>query len=164
MKKLLMVLSLMISIMLSSSTLNAQGVPMAFNIQGGYSWLNGVLGAEAQFGRVGISGGWMPCKMPISEEKLSSYSGAVTYYTRPAGDEGYSYYASVGVASSGYRYETVSTWGYDIEGVLPMTIVMAGYKYDAGGVNCKLGGGYGWCEMGGTWTFELTLGFTLFGN
>jgi hypothetical protein len=163
MKKILLMMFLTVVLLLPSK-LNAQQTPMAFNLQGGYSWINGVLGAEAQFGKIGVSGGWMPCKMPISGDKISSYGGAITYYTLPAGQEGYSYYISAGIASSGYRYELASNYGYSDEAVLPMTIIMVGYKYDSGGINCKLGTGYGWCEEAGAWTFEITLGFTLFGN
>jgi len=159
MKKILFVLLLMVT-----SVLYAQQTPTAFNIQGGYSWLNGVVGAELQYGKVALSGGWMPTKMPVSGDKISSFGVALTYYTRPAGQEGYSYYISGGVASSGYRYEYISSYGYRDETVTPITIIMVGYKYDAGGVNGKLGVGYGWCEEAGAWTFEATLGFTLFGN
>jgi hypothetical protein len=162
MKKLLLAIVMLISLSVFSAS--AQSTPFAFRAQGGYSWINGVVGAEAQFGKFALSGGWMPTKMPLSGEKISSIGGAITYYTLPADEEGYSYYASVGFASQGYRYELTSSWGYGEEETLPMTIVMVGYKYDSGGVNCKLGAGYGWCEVAGAFTFEITLGFTLFGN
>jgi len=160
MKKVLLFLVMFVSL---SMITNAQ-TPMALRVQGGYSWINGVVGGELQIGKFGVSGGWMPCKMPLSGDKISSIGGALTYYTLPADEEGYSYYASVGVASQGYRYELTSSWGYGEEATLPMTIIMVGYKYDSGGVNFKLSGGYGWCEEAGAWTFEATLGFTLFGN
>lgn len=162
MKKLLIVIVMLMTLSIFSA--NAQSTPFALRAQGGYSWINGVVGAEAQFGKIGLSGGWMPTKMPLSGEKISSIGGAITYYTLPADQEGYSGYVSVGVASQGYRYELTSSWGYGEEETLPMTIVMVGYKYDSGGVNCKLGAGYGWCEVAGAFTFEITLGFTLFGN
>jgi hypothetical protein len=162
MKKVIILLSLMIIILLTSVNLNAQSgpTPVAFNVQGGYSWINGVVGAEAQFGHVAISGGWMPARMPVSGDNINSMGAAVTYYSLPANMDGYSYYGSVGFASAGYRYEDSYYYGY----TLPVTVVMIGTKYTTGGVNCKAGIGYGWCEEAGAFAFEITLGFTLFGN
>jgi hypothetical protein len=162
MKKFFTIICLMVALLLSSIKLNAQStrIPVAFNVQGGYSWLNGVAGAEVQFGHISLSGGWMPCKMPLSGSKINSYGGAISYYTLPVNQEGYSSYVSVGVASQGYRYE--DTWGGEV--IEPMTIIMIGEKYNVGIVSCKLGGGYGWCDQAGAWTFEITLGFTLFSN
>jgi len=169
MKKILVMMCLTVVLVLPSK-LNAQMsnstvvTPGSASIVGGYSWLNGVDGAELQYGKFGVEGGWMPAKMPLSGNKISSYGVAVTYYTLPAGQEGYSSYISAGVASSGYRYEITSNYGYSDEYVLPMTIIMVGEKYNSGGMFFKIGGGYGWCEEAGAWTFEITLGFTLFGN
>lgn len=160
MKKGLLTIFMSMIFFIMSSTINAQETPFAFNVQGGYSWLNGVLGAEAQFGKLSVSGGWMPCRMPLSEEWTNSYSGALTFYTLAADDPGLSYYLSGGFASAGYRYE--DSWGG--ESTSPITIVMIGTKYDSGGVNCKCGVGYGWCEYAGSFAFEITLGFTIFGN
>lgn len=145
--------------MLSIFTANAQ-TPMSFSAQGGYSWSFGVVGAEAQFGNISVAGGWMPTKMPMSGERIHSYSGAVTYYTLKADEEGLSYYLSGAVASQGFRYE--DSWGG--ESTSPMTIVTVGSKYQTGGVWSRVGFGYGWCEYGNAWTFEINIGFVLFGN
>jgi hypothetical protein len=160
MKKVLLTICLSLMLIIMSTTVNAQSTPFSLNVQGGYSWLNGVVGAEAQFGKIGLSGGWMPCKMPMSGTKVNSIGLAATYYTLPANQEGYSAYISAGVASDGYRYE--DSWGD--EAISPMTIVMIGSKYDSGDMNCKLGIGYGWCDEAGVFTFEITLGFSLFSN
>jgi hypothetical protein len=159
MKKLLLITIVSVMMIFASTTVKAQ-TPMSFSAHGGYSWLTGVLGAEAQFGNIGIAGGWMPTKMPMSGTRIHSYSGAVSYYTLKAGEYGYSYYVTGAVASQGFRYE--DSWGG--ESTSPMTIVAIGMKYDTGGVWSKVGGGYGWCADGNAWTFEITLGFVLFGN
>lgn len=165
MKKLLLMMCLTIALILPSK-LNAQmstatiATPFSLSATGGYSWLTGVVGGELQYGKLGVGAGWMPTKMPISGEKISSWGIAATYYTLPAGQEGMSYYLSGGIASQGYQYE--DSWGE--ESTLPCTIITAGSKYDSGGVFLKAGLGYGWCSELGAFTFELTLGFTLFGN
>lgn len=145
--------------MLSVFTANAQ-TPMSFSLHGGYSWSIGVLGAEAQFGNIGIAGGWMPTKMPMSGERIHSFSGVITYYTAKAGEYGSSYYVSLAEASQGFRYE--DSWGGEFTS--PMTIATIGMKYDAGGVWSRAGVGYGWCPDGNAFTFEFNLGFVLFGN
>jgi len=160
MKKLFTIICLVITFMLLSPNANAQEKPFSLSASGGYSWLTGVVGGEAQFGNWGLGGGWMPVKMPMSGEKINSIGLGVTYYTLPAGQEGTSLYASLGFASQGYQYQ--DSWGG--EETLPVTIVMVGTKYDTGGVWLKGGLGYGWCEALGAFTFEITLGLTLFGN
>jgi hypothetical protein len=136
--------------------------PFALSAHGGYSWINGVVGGELQVGNFGVSGGWMPTKMPISGEKISSVGVAFSVYTGMPDET--SYYASIGVASNGYREETMTNYGYSEEIVAPMTIAMVGVKSGNDFANFRLGGGYGWCEYGGAWTFEATLGFVLFSN
>ena len=159
MKRIFMIICLAIAFLLATLNTNAQ-TPMSFSAQGGYSWLNGVLGVEAQIGNFGISGGWMPTKMPLSKDRINSFSGAISYYTLKTGEEGYSYYATVAMSSHGYRYE--DSWGG--ESTMPITIVGMGIKYETSGVWSKIGGGYGWCSEGEAWTFEISLGFILFGN
>lgn len=100
MKKLLLV-AIMSVVMISISITTKAQTPMSFSVHGGYSWSIGVLGAEAQFGNIGLAGGWMPSKMPMSGERIHSYSGAVTYYTAKASEEGTSYYISGAYASQG---------------------------------------------------------------
>jgi len=160
MKKRLLMICLTIALLLPLN-LRAQ-TATTFSIHGGYSWLNGVVGAELQVGKFGISGGWMPAKMPMSGESISSYGFAVTLYSANAGETGYSMYLSGGGASQGYRYE--DTWGG--EATAPVAIIMVGSKYDSGGVYSKVGIGYGWCSDPevGAFAFEILLGFTLFGK
>ena len=139
-------------------TMNAQ--TSGLTIQGGYSWLNGVVGVEAQFGNIGFSGGYYPAVMPHSGTSVASYSGAITYYGKKW-DESCSY-VSYGIASAGYRAETYGTYGtYDQE-VMPMSILMIGYRYTNGsGLSSKLGFGYGWCSEMNAYTAEWTIGYTL---
>ena len=159
MKKLLLV-AIMSVVMISISITTKAQTPMSFSVHGGYSWSIGVLGAEAQFGNIGLAGGWMPSKMPMSGERIHSYSGAVTYYTAKASEEGTSYYISGAYASQGFRYE--DSWGGAYTS--PMTIITGGVKYQYGGVWSRVGVGYGWCDEAGAFAFEINLGFVLFGN
>jgi len=158
MRKILLMICLTTALMLPL-TLNAQ-TPIALNLHGGYSWLNGVVGGEIQFGRLGISGGWMPTRMPLSGDPISSIGIGGTLYSSRAGELGYSGYVSMGVTSQGYQYE--DSWGG--EATEPVTIIMTGLKYDSGGFYMKGGVGYGWCDYAESWTGEILIGFTLFSN
>lgn len=165
MKKFLLVMCLMVTLMISSTvkgqtTTVTTPVPFSMSVVGGYSWINGVLGGELQYGKFGIEGGWMPTSMPMSGTRVNSWGIAATFYTLPTNVDGSSFYGSIGVASQGYQYE--DSWGG--ESTSPVTIVMVGSKYDVGGVFFKAGCGYGWTEDIGAFTFEVTLGFKLFGN
>ncbi len=162
MKKLLTILTVFV-LLLVSSNLNAQSTtPFAVSAHGGYSWLNGVVGGEAHIGHFGVSGGWMPTKMPISGDKISSVGFAVSAYTGNPDET--TYYISYGIASDGFRSETTSNYGYSGEMTAPMNIIMVGCKSGTDMVNFRLGGGYGWCEYGKSFTFEATLGIVLFSN
>lgn len=125
----------------------------AFTVQGGYSWLNGVVGAEIQLYKIGFSGGYFPAKMPLTNDPISSFSFGISYYPR-AFDDGI--YLSWGLAGAGYRYETTN----GDSDVKPMNIVMAGYRFWAGSLSMKGGAGYGWCSESNTFTGELTLGYS----
>jgi hypothetical protein len=142
--------------LLLSSNVKAQSSSYALSVQGGYSWINGVVGGDLQIGHFGIGGGWMPTKMPLSGTNINSIGFHLTYYSSLYNE--YGYYVSVGEATSGFRYE--DTWGG--ESTLPMTIIMIGIKSGTDNLYLKLGGGYGWCDYGNAWTFEATLGIPLF--
>jgi hypothetical protein len=43
-----------------------------------------------------------------------------------------------------------------------MTIVGLGYKYGSDSFDMKLSVGYGWCDVGSSWTGEITIGVPLF--
>jgi len=129
MKHILLTLSLMIILLLSSTVLKAQSSQMpAYNISihTGYSWLNGIIGAEYIVdNNIGMSVGWMPTRLPISKDWINSTCFALTYYTK-CHTNGYSFYASTGVSFKGYSFEdtvqnTIQT--------LPVTILMVGGKY-----------------------------------
>lgn len=143
------------------TTLNfAQPSGGALNVQGGYSWSNGVIGAELQAGHLAFSLGYFPTKMPGSNEPLSSISGNFTWYGGNWNES--SYYASVGVASAGYRSQmNYNNGGWSNDVVSPMTIFMIGYKGCVDNLNMKIGGGYGWCDYANSWTFELTVGWAI---
>jgi hypothetical protein len=128
----------------------AQPNTAAFNIQGGYSWTNGVIGAELQAGYFAVSAGYFPTKMPVSGEAAPSFSSNFLLYTGKWNEN--SFYASIGVASAGYRNDDI---------ISPMTIAMVGYKITLQNLNMKLGGGYGWCSYDKSLKLELTLGWAI---
>lgn len=138
----------------TSNELHAQlDKTSAFTIQGGYSWLNGVVGAEAQFNKIGLAAGYYPAKMPLSSDPISSFSFSVNYYPRAFED---GVYLSWGIATAGYRYEN-SSGDSDVK---PMNILMAGYRLWADALSMKAGIGYGWCSEANTWTGEITFGYS----
>lgn len=157
MKKILLLLSLMF--ILSINTISQTKI----NAWGGYSWINGVVGIEAQYGHFGIGAGYFPTKMPNSNENIPSFGGSVTFYTKSneslkkSLDIGY--YCSIGVASAGYRYQSLSE---DV--IIPMTYGIIGVKGYRNKLYFKTGGGYGWCKDYSSFTFELGIGYTLFTN
>jgi len=161
MKKIVLSLAMVIALLFAiNGETKAQ---VALNVQGGYSWLNGVVGVEVLPGHWGVSAGYFPAKMPGSGDPVTSISWAVSYYDGLWDESGY--YASVGMASAGYRYQESwngGAWGNNI--VEPMWIGMIGYKYSSySGWNMKAGGGYGWNSHTGAFTWEITLGKS-FGN
>jgi hypothetical protein len=137
----------------------AQKYPTSFSVQGGYSWINGVVGGDLQVGHFGFSGGWMPTTMPLSGDKISSIGLAGTLYSGEF-DSPVVSYVSIGTATNGFRYED-SMGGEFTEA---MTIAMIGIKGYSNNWSFKLGGGYGWCAEGDAWTFEVGIEYTLFTN
>jgi len=134
--------------------------PVSLGFNAGYSWLQGVIGAELEYGNWAVGGGYYPAKMPGSGESVASISWFVTYQSAVF-QKSSGYYASIGMASAGYRYQESwngGSWGNDI--IAPMWIGMIGYKYNwYSGLNLKGGVGYGWCEYAGVFTWEVTLGY-----
>ena len=131
----------------------------AFGVQGGYSWINGLIGAQYQMGHLAIGGGYYPAIMPGSGKPVSSFSGVFTLY---GGDWDEScYYLSIGIASAGYRYEISYGGGPWINPVVkPMTILMGGVKYASYSNWYTKGGiGVGWCDEATVFTWEITLGY-----
>lgn len=172
MKKLLLVLGLVLAMLLPTNDVNAQ---VGFSLNGGYSWINGVIGAEVFIGDyVGLSTGWMPTSMPKSGEKLSSWGFGISGYQSSIYENGT--YASFGIASKGYRYEETrseyttiynyNTGRYEndytsssYEETQPMSILMVGYRWGWGdGTTLKAGVGYGWCEQASAISFEIIIG------
>ena len=143
-----------------------------FSLWGGYSWLNGVVGAEAQFGNVGISAGYFPAKMPGSGESVASFSGAVTLYGKNnkyldshSGAQGACWYGSFGVASAGYRYQaSYNSGAWTDDYIEPVYIGMVGVKSYHQKWSFKLGCGYGFYSGGNTFTWEVGFGYALFSS
>ena len=163
MKNKILILCLLVA-MLLPLTLNAQTqqsikAPFAFSAQGGYSWINGVVGGDLQTGLFGISAGWMPTVMPLSGTRVNSFCAAVTIYSDPV-TEPLAWYGSFGIASDGYQYEDI----YGGEGTEAVYIVMVGTRYNMPRIFLKAGVGYGWNQYAGVFTGEITFGVPLFKN
>jgi len=154
--KKILLLTLIVLVPLIS---HAQKYPTSLSVQGGYSWINGVVGGDLQVGHIGLSGGWMPTVMPLSGDKINSIGFAATYYTGDF-DEPFISYVSLGTATNGFRYEDSNGYEYSEA----MTIVMVGFKGYSNNWTFKAGVGYGWCPSGEAWTFEVVLGYSLFNN
>lgn len=143
-----------------------------FSLWGGYSWVNGVVGAEYQYNKFGVSAGYYPAKMPGSGDRVSSFSAAFTFYGKDneyldnhSGALGACYYATIGFASAGYRSQVSyngGSWTDDV--VSPMTIAMVGVKSYASKWQFKLGCGMGWCEYATAFTWEIGFGYALFSS
>ena len=133
------------------------------NAWGGYSWINGIVGVEAQYGNFGIGAGYFPTKMPNSNENIPSFGGSVTFYTKNTKPQknslGIGYYGSIGVASAGHRYQSLSE---DV--IVPMTYGMIGVKGYRNKLSIKAGAGYGWCKDYNSFSFEIGIGYILFTN
>ena len=107
----------------------------------------------------------MPAQMPYSGDHINSIGLYGTYYTLPAGEPGFSSYLSAGVASKGYQEEVYNSYGYYNGMTSSMAIIMVGEKWQGEkGWFGKAGLGYGWCDYSDAFTFEITIGFTLFSN
>jgi len=154
MKKALSVLVFILSVSVLSVTAQPD---FSFSVHGGYTWLLGVAGADIQYGRFAIGGGWMPTKMPMSQESIQAFCGSLTYYQPVPVLKGLSAYISAGGATNGYRYE--DSWGGS--STSPIMIATAGLKYDLWRFWLRTGAGYGWCKESGAFAFEACLGFKI---
>jgi len=157
MKKIPAIFVLILSI--SSVTIKAQ-TPFSISVHGGYSWSIGVAGADIQYGRFALGGGWMPTKMPMTDKRINAFCGSLTYYQPIPALKGLSAYISAGGATNGYRYE--DSWGG--EGTQPIAVGHIGAKYELGRFWLRAGGGYGWCKEGQAYTVEACLGFKVLRN
>ena len=83
MKKIILSLAIVFTLIFANIETQAQ---VTGTVQGGYSWINGMIGAELQFDRIGISGGYYPAVMPGSGDPISSFSVAATWYGNPYED------------------------------------------------------------------------------
>jgi len=158
MKKLLVMFCIAISLLFA---INMESkAQSALTVQGGYSWLNGVIGLEFQVGKFAISGGYFPTKMPGSGDRVNSFSGAITWYGEDC--ETSSWYLSTGIASAGYRSESSYNGGSWEDGTVdPMTIFMIGYKGVSGNWTSKLGAGVGFHDDLRVFTWEFTVGYAI---
>lgn len=157
MKKILI---LLIAIFAFTFLLFAQ--KSSITVQTGYSISTGLIGIEYQFGKIGVTAGWMSLRMPESHKFISSFSAAITAYDCDWNESGW--YASGAFASTAYRSE-IDVYGVWVEDVVsPMMILSLGYKqYLKSRLSLKGGIGYGWCkydafltlEISARWTFRL---------
>jgi hypothetical protein len=153
MKKILLTISILI---LLSIGVQAQN-PTALYARGGYSWFTGVVGAEMQIGKIGIGGGWMPTKRPLSGERENAFGIDGTLYSGNYDEN--SLYFSVAYIVSGYRHE-LSNGDYYSEGMFG---IMGGYKIASEVLDLKMGIGAGFHSEQTVFTFEITLGLNMLG-
>jgi hypothetical protein len=123
-------------------------------IWGGYSYLNGIVGAEAQYGKFGIGAGYFPIHIITSNNYVSSFSASISYYMKNNQHLIYPY-GSIGVASAGYHSNDI----IDL-----MTIGMIGIKSSYNNWQLKTGLGYGWCQYENKLMFEIGINRILFSN
>jgi hypothetical protein len=94
-------------------------VKAQISVYGGDSELKGLLGMEAQYHHLSISGGWRPNKI-ILGDKFDSYSAALTYY-QPIQDK--LFYASAGLTTKGITH--IESSNYVSE---PSAIIIVGTR------------------------------------
>jgi len=157
MKKILLILITLFALSIGSVQSQEIEKSTALYIRGGYSWFTGVVGGELQMGNVGIGGGWMPTKTPLTGQKENAYGICVTYYTGNYNED--SFYLSGGYIINGYRYEN-SYGTYNTDNMIGL---MGGYKIATDIIDLKGGVGYGFYSDGGTFTAEITLGINILG-
>lgn len=155
MKKLFSLLTLFVLISLFSNNLYSQDGSLYLN--GGYSWTKGMFGLEWKSGHWGIGVGYMPTKMPMSGEKVTSLSASFSLYTVKPGDVNNGLYATIATTTAGYRMED----SYGNKEISPMTIATVGYISDLDVFNLIAGVGYGFYSGGSTFTYEIALGIRL---
>lgn len=153
MKKLLFTIVLFFSVLMCSQAQTDSD--MALYLRGGYSWFTGVFGAEMQINDIGIGGGWMPTKRPLSGISENAYGICATYYGGAPSET--SMYFSLGYIINGYREE--NSWGYYETG--NMFGVLGGYKWGSDKIDVKAGIGAGFYDGSTVFTGEITLGVNL---
>ncbi len=135
----------------------------AFSAYGGYSWINGAVGAELQMGYWSATVGMMPTSMPMSGESVQAWSLAVTWY----GDtwDASAMYIALGYNFAGYRSETTVNGIYTENVIEGMPVFTVGYKIPLSELLYVKGGiGYGYHSKDDFFTWELLLGIYIFGN
>lgn len=158
MKKLLLVLAMTFTMLFAVNTeTEAQS---ALYVQGGYSWLEGVVSVGGQVGYWGGMIGYFPAKMPGDGTTVAGICWDITWYNSKWYESGM--YASIGMNSAGYRYQASYNGGSWTDNVVePMWIGMLGYKYGSDLLYLKGGVGYGWNSHATAFTYEITIGFAI---
>jgi len=154
MKKILVLLTLMFA--LSIGTFAQES---AINLQAGYSWSEGAIGAGYQYKTLEIKAGWMPTKMPGSGDAVNGFVATVIW--GPEWDES-GYYVSYAFNSVGYRSEISyngGAWGSDV--VEGMNILSLGYKAGGDFMYVKADVGYGWSASASGVSWGVVVGFPI---
>ena len=150
MKKLLMAIALIAIMFLGvEQTTSAQG---ALTVNAGYSWTNGMIGAEAQGPHWALGAGYLKTEWPMSGDPISSVSAHITWYDAPYNYSGY--YATFAYIGNGYRYEDSNGSRYSSA----MTGLIIGYKISFGDFGIKGGLGWGFILDGNTMNGERNVG------
>ena len=151
----------MLAIGILFATTNQTQAQSALTISGGYSWTNGMIGAEVQNGHWAYGAGYLATQWPLSGEPISSLSGHITWYDSPYNYSGY--YATAAMIGNGYRYED----SYGTRYSSTMAALLIGYKISFGDLAFKGGLGWGFILDGnsingetGVGTYEVSLTYS----
>lgn len=164
MKRFFALMTLMLALSISAFS----QTELAFGL--GYSYLQGAVNVEAQRGHFGIGAGWFPARMPGDKTLQNSFSAAASYYMRTNDKlndavtfwQYLSPYASLGVASAGYRAQYDYGYGWTDDVVELMGIGIIGIKTHFWRVGIKAGIGYGLGKTGRALAWEAGAQFRLF--
>jgi len=142
----------MLAIGILFATTNQTQAQSALTISGGYSWTNGMIGAEVQNGHWAYGAGYLATMWPLSGDPISSLSGHITWYDSPYNYSGY--YATAAMIGNGYRYED----SYGTRYSSTMAALLIGYKISFGDFGIKAGLGWGFILDGNTMNGESGVG------
>jgi len=155
MKKIFLLLSLIFALSIGTFAQSA------LNIQGGYSWSEGLVSAGYQYKTFEVKAGWMNAKMPGSGDNVNGMVATVIW--GPEWDES-GYYISYSFNSVGYRSQIDYGSGWTNDYVTGMSILSIGYKVGTDVMYLKADVGYGWCPDGKGMSYGIVIGVPLFGN
>lgn len=154
-KKFISLMSLVMLVLITTITVNAQDSEETFYIRGGFSDVTGFIATEYVVDNVGFSVGWHKYTPDIIDRSASSVDFALTFYGAPYYEN--SYYLSVGYATTnsvqtinGQLDKWAGTWGF-----------IGGYKFGGDFMDVKIGAGYLTSEIVNGAAIDVSVGLVL---